>query len=45
MEGKMECGCMGCKPNNTEINVDPSFYTSGLDPLQNKEEGKKRIQK
>lgn len=28
---------MGCKPNNTEINVDPSFYTNGLDTLQKRE--------
>lgn len=37
MEVKMEWGYMGCKPNNTEINVDPSFYTNGLDTLQKRE--------
>lgn len=35
---------MGCKPNNTEINVNPSFYTNGLDPLQNKAEARTRTQ-
>lgn len=36
---------MGCDPNNAEINVNPSFYTNRLGPLQNWGEAKSRTQK